>query len=213
MSDPIAVGAQSAPFSPEDMLLASETAASPVAAPSTQAPSVDPATSDASGRQAEQPAAPPQEGDPAIVPTEADQDMFMRHVLGMEVFEKEYVLAGGNIRVTLRSRTVVENDEIFTEMRRRVASGEIPAGRTGVTYMLELYRLYFARSVSRIVLGSSVIVVDGTLAARSEQIKKSLNEIQYRILLRQQEDFEALMSVLYHTGLASDFTYGRAPAS
>lgn len=209
MTDPIKIDSSGvAPFAPSDLLTgeaavpqagpSAEPGASPAAAPATDSPPVD----------------PPMPDIPKSSATEADRDEFMRHILGSGHFSKVYTAAGGGLRCTLRTRSVLENDEVYDMLSRMIAAGRLSSNAAGAEYLIHMFRLFLAASLSDLVIsGRAIAIPTGSVEKRHDALRAALNETQFRVLLRFQEAFETLVSELYKEGVQSDFMFGRTHGS
>jgi len=149
----------------------------------------------------------PAEVKPLIDITEEDRIAFTRHVLGGVRFIKRYSIDKLDFNVTLQSRTVSENDELFDLIRQEVSAGRLAPSTTSASYYLFMYRLFLSAScVEYTFEGRSYPTQGATVPEKHEWLSKQLNEAQLKIFLRCQEDFEALMAALYREVASSDFT-------
>ena len=206
MSTQIVAG-DAAPFGPEDLLVVPGDAA----AETPEAPS----PADAVQAAPPAPEAPPPKVDPPDPRiTEMDRNAFMRHMLGSARFVKDYVLRGGAIRVKLQSRTVAENDEIYSLMLADAASGKVASVATSLDYVLRLYRYYLGASLVSVTIDSVTYKPEGSnTMERHAWMSAKFSETQFRVLLRCQEEFEYLQGALFKEGISEDFTGDRASVS
>lgn len=219
MSTQIVAG-DAAPFGPEDLLVVPGDAA----AETPEAPS----PADAVQAAPPAPEAPPPKVDPPDPRiTEMDRNAFMRHMLGSARFTKEYVLKNGAARVKLQSRTVAENDDIYDVMAQDIASGRVAASMTSLDYVMRLYRYFLSASLVSftvdvtanaatvgVTVDKAVYKPEGkTVQERHAWLAANLNEAQFRLLLRCQEEFEYLQGALFKEAISEDFTGGRASVS
>lgn len=117
-----------------------------------------------------------------VKPTEEDKKAWMRHILGEERFRKEFVLMGGKLKVTMRSRTAEETDLIFQQLNRDAVSGIIPniAAFANPTYYARLHRITAVISLDRIELeqaGPNPVVFPPIGQAYTASEGKSLVEV------------------------------------
>lgn len=196
-------------FEPEDLLPTPGDATTEAQdAPPPSAPEAPPAP------EAEAPAAPPPPPPPDPRITEMDRNAFMRHMLGSARFVKDYVLRGGAIRVKLQSRTVAENDEIYSLMLTDAASGKVASVATSLDYVLRLYRYYLGASLVSITLDSVTYKPEGSnTMERHAWMSAKFSETQFRVLLRCQEEFEYLQGALFKEAISEDFIGDRAGVS
>lgn len=209
-------------FEPEDLLPTPGDATTEAQdAPSPSAPEAPPAP------EAEAPAAPPPPPPPDPRITEMDRNAFMRHMLGSARFVKEYSLKGGAAKVKLQSRTVAENDDIYDVMAQDIASGRVAASMTSLDYVMRLYRYFLSASLVSftvdvtanaatvgVTVDKAVYKLEGkTVQERHAWLAANLNEAQFRLLLRCQEEFEYLQGALFKEAISEDFTGGRASVS
>lgn len=87
-------------------------------------------------------------------PDDVDKKRWLRHLLGEERFLKEYdLVAGQDIKIQLRTRTVAENDAIMAQLADEVAAGQLsPEPPTlNPAYVLRMHRLMLAASLNRFI--------------------------------------------------------------
>ena len=62
---------------------------------------------------------------PIAEPDGIDKLVFLKAILGQKLFEKQFTLLGGNLRIKFRSLTVREIDELYAEAFRQSKQGQV----------------------------------------------------------------------------------------
>lgn len=149
---------------------------------------------------------------PRVSVTDEDRDAFMRHILGSARFSKVYKLRDGALTITLKTRTVAENDELYGILADDLKTGKITGSVASIEYLLKMYRLFLSASlVSYEIRGEQPVKPVGvTVAERHKWLSSRMHETQFRLLLRCQEEFEYLVAALYRESIDQDFIADRA---
>lgn len=137
--------------------------------------------------------------DAASMPSDEDKRAWLRVVFGGQRFVKPYVLADGNCNVMFRSLTINERDSIVDQLRREMASGQLPSGADKATAMVSSARALELRLACSIAGLNSRVYDLATVPAGSNLAQEryttyvqTMSEDMFVVLRQAYIEFESL---------------------
>ena len=127
---------------------------------------------------------------------EDDRKEYLRTLLAGQSFVKRYPIYGGNVHVTFKTRTVVENDEVDVECASPTLSELIKSK----TLPVIKERLRMGKTVIELFVGDRAVKMPLTLGTIAD-----MDEVLFSAVRTAYREFEELCDILFEMANDPDF--------